>query len=346
MAAKKRKTSAALSEQLFERYYEFLFYRAVHLLERLNKNRQGFGQTLMPSQEPVRFKAKQGFSFPPSDISFLRDNGPDLAPTMEVSFMGLTGPSGVLPQWYSQLILERKKEKDDTLADFLDLFHHRLITLFYLVWKKHRFPENYQFGAADRLSRYLLCLSGLGTPGLTQMIGLPEESLTFYSGLFSRPIASAVSIEAAVAYFSDSRVSVEQYVERIVELEPQDQTQLGKTNARLGDDAICGNQVWEGQTKFRLHLGPVDRQKFVRLMPTGDLLLPIFSLVRYMVGIEYEFEIRIYLKKEDVPLCQLGRTGADTPMLGWTTWVSSPGYAYETDIFFTFQEYDLKLVKF
>ncbi|BBO88770.1 type VI secretion system baseplate subunit TssG [Desulfosarcina ovata] len=346
MAAKKRKSGADLKTQLFDRFYEFSFYRAVHLLERLSAGRSGLGQTLAPADEPVHFTVKPDFSFPPSDISMLGDNGPDAPATMQVAFMGLTGPSGVLPQWYTQLIMDRRKEKDHTLAAFLDIFNHRLITLFYLAWKKHRFPENYAFGAADRLSRYLLSFCGLGTPGLTRMIGLPEESLTFYSGLFSRPVASAVAIEAAVAYFSDCRVRVEQHVERIVELDSQDQTQLGSANASLGDDAICGSQVWESQTKFRVHVGPVDREKFVRLMPIGDLLVPIFSLVRYMVGIEFEFEIRIYLKKEEVPLCQLGASGGDAPMLGWTTWISSPGYAYTEDIFFTFQEYDLQLIKF
>jgi len=345
MAAKKRKSDPALKQQLFDRFYEFSFYRAVYLLERFTENRKELGAALVPSEEPVRFSVKKGFSFPPSDISGLEDpdrNGP---PTLEIAFMGLTGPSGVLPQWYTQLVLARERLKDSTLGDFLDLFHHRLITLFYLAWKKHRFPENYQVGARDRLSRYLLSLSGLGTPGLTEMIGLPEEALTFYSGLLSRPIASAVAIESAVAYFADTRVRVEQFIERIVDLEPSDQTQLGAANATLGDDAICGSQVWECQTKFRVHLGPVGKAKFARMMPTGDLLVPIFSLIRYMVGIEYEFEIRIYLRKEDVPLCQVGSTGADAPMLGWTTWVSSPGYRYEKDIFFTFQEYDLKLVK-
>jgi type VI secretion system protein ImpH len=346
MAATKRKSNPDLNQQLFDRFYEFSFYRAVYLLERFSENRKQLGAALVPSEEPVRFSVKKGFAFPPSDISDLKDNGDDQAPSMEVAFMGLTGPSGVLPQWYTQMILAREREKDRTLADFLDLFHHRLITLFYLAWKKHRFPENYRLGARDRLSRYLLSLSGLGTPGLTEMIGLPEEALTFYSGMLSRPIASAVAIESAVAYFADASVRVEQFIERIVDLDPPDQTQLGKANATLGDDAICGSQVWECQTKFRVHLGPVGKARFVRLMPTGDLLMPIFSLVRYMVGIEYEFEIRIYLRKKDVPLCQLGDTGADAPMLGWTTWVSSPGYAYEKDIFFTFQESDLKRVKF
>jgi type VI secretion system protein ImpH len=346
MAPKKRKSDSGLIQLLFDRFYEFSFYRAVYLLERLTENCKPLADALVPTDEPVRFRITQGFSFPPSDISDLAPSDGDMPPSMEVAFMGLVGPSGVMPQWYSQLILERLRHKDHTLADFLDLFHHRLITLFYLAWKKHRFPENYQVGASDRLSRYLLSLAGLGTPGLTEMIGLPEEALTFYSGLLSRPMASAVSIESAVAYFADAPVRVEQFIERIIDLEPADQTQLGTANATLGDDAICGSQVWESQTKFRVHLGPVDRGKFIRLMPTGDLLVPIFSLVRYMVGIEFEFEIRIYLKKEDVPLCQLGAKGPDMPLLGWTTWVSTPGYTYAEDIFFTFQEYDLQLIKF
>lgn len=346
MAPKERKPDPSLINQLYDRFYEFSFYRAVHLLETFAPDKQKLGRTLAPSDEPVRFSVKSGFSFPPSDISHLKTIDEDKMPLMEVAFLGVFGPSGVLPHWYTQMIMDRKKEKDHSMADFLDLFHHRLITLFYLVWKKHRFPENYQPGAKDRLSRYLLSLSGLGTKGLVGAMGLPKESLAFYSGLLSRPVASAVAIEAAVAYFADADVRVEQFIDRQVMLEPEDQTQLGSLNAVLGEDAICGGQVWESQTKFRVHLGPCDQEKFMRLMPTGDLLVPIFSLVRYMVGIEFEFEIRIYLQKENVPLCRIGDTGAATPMLGWSTWISSQGYAYEEDIFFTFQEYDLELVKF
>ncbi|RJQ70904.1 MAG: type VI secretion system baseplate subunit TssG [Desulfobacteraceae bacterium] len=346
MGSPKRKTGASLEEQLFDRFYEFSFYRAVHLLERLNQGRKPLGKALVPGEEPVRFTVQEGFSFPASEISDLKPMGSEEAPCMQVAFLGLTGPSGVLPQWYTRLVIERKKEKDDSLAVFLDLFHHRLITLFYLAWKKHRFPENYLPGAMDRLSHYLLSLEGLGTPGLTQMIGLPEESLVFYTGLLSRPMASAVSIEAAVSYFAGARARVEQFIERTVTLEPQDRTRLGQANAALGKETICGSQVYECQTKFRVHLGPVEKSKFIRLMPIGDLLVPVFSLIRYMVGIEFEFDIRVYLKREDVPLCVLGERGADVPLLGWTTWVSSRGYAYHDDIYFTFQEYDLELVKF
>ena len=358
MASPQRKTGSSIEEQLFEKFYEFSFYRAVHLLERFSPGRKNMGRALVPGDEPVRFSVRQGLSFPASEISALKPGKENALGSngasenngsphqMEVAFLGLTGPSGVLPQWYSRLVVDRKRLKDDTLEAFLNLFHHRLITLFYLAWKKYRFPENYLPGAMDRLSRYLLSLEGLGTSGLTDIIGLPEESLAFYSGMLSRPMASAVTIESAVAYFAGASVRVEQFIERVVDLEPQDRTQLGGANALLGEDTICGSQVWECQTKFRVHIGPVEKGKFVRLMPTGDLLVPVFSLVRYMVGIEFEFDLRIYLQKEDVPPCVLGQTGTNAPYLGWTTWVASPKYTYEEDIYFTFQEYDLELVKF
>ena len=47
---------------------------------------------------------------------------------------------------------------------------------------------------------------------------MPEESLSFYSGLLSRQTPSAVSIESAVAYYSGTSVAVEQFVERMIPL--------------------------------------------------------------------------------------------------------------------------------
>ncbi len=338
MGSEKRQSNSPIEERLFKEFYSFSFFKAVDLLEKLSPDRMPLGQTLNPRQEAVRFSVKPAMAFPPSDIGSLAPGAEKGPSRMEIAFMGLIGPSGVLPHWYTELAIARRREKDTALAAFFDIFHHRLVSLFYLAWKKHQFPATYLPGAADKLSGYLLSLSGLGTKGLRGRIGLPEESLSFYSGLLSRGIPSAVAIESAVGYYSGTRVSVEQFIERKIPLAPEDQTHIGAANAKLGMDAVCGSFVWECLTKFRVHLGPMDLASFLRFLPTGNLMTPIFSLVRYMVGIEYEFDVRVILKRQEVPPCVLGARAPVAPLLGWSTWIQSPGYTHEEDPYITFEE--------
>ena len=337
MAPEKRQSSSPLEESFKEEFYSYSFFKAVDLLEKLYFDRKPLGQTQDPSQEAVRFSVQPGLAFAPSDIAGFSAAIDDDPCTMNVAFMGLIGPSGVLPHWYNELVAERKRKKDTGISAFYDIFHHRFISLFYLAWKKHQFPVTYLPGSRDKLSGYLLSLAGLGTTGLRGRIGLPEESLSFYSGLLSRQTPSAVSIESAVAYYSGTSVAVEQFVERMIPLSPEDQTSLGMANAKLGEDTVCGSFVWDCRTKFRVSLGPMSLNEFLRFLPSGDLLRPIFSFVRYMVGIEYEFEVRVLLKRDEVPFCVLG-ADTSTPRLGWSTWIKSPGHKHQDDPYITFEE--------
>lgn len=343
MAPEKRQPGSPLEASLEEEFYSYSFFKAVDLVEKLYADKKPLGQTQEPRLEALRFSVKPGLAFAPSDINGFSAATEDKPCTMDVAFMGLIGPSGVLPHWYDELVADRVRGKDFTIRAFFDIFHHRFISLFYLAWKKHQFPVTYLPGSRDKLSGYLLSLAGLGTTGLRGRIGLPEESLSFYSGLLARQIPSAVSIESAVAYYAGTSVSVEQFVERMIPLSREDQTSLGSANARLGEDTVCGSFVWDCQTKFRVNLGPMHLNEFVRFLPSGDLLKPIFSFVRYMVGIEYEFEIRVLLKREEVPSCILGaeRPG---PRLGWSTWVQSPGHNHRDDPYITFEEEGLELM--
>jgi type VI secretion system protein ImpH len=338
VGSEKRQSNSPVEERLFEDFYSFSFFKAVDLIEKLSPGSKPLGKAQYPHEEAVRFSVKSGIAFPPSEIANLLPGKEGGACQMEVAFLGLIGPSGVLPHWYTELAVARRREKDHSFAAFLDIFHHRLISLFYLAWKKHQFPATYLPGARDKLSGYLLSLAGLGTTGLRGRIGLPEESLSFYSGLLSRQIPSAVAIESAVAYYSGTLVSVEQFIERMIPLAIEDQTSIGAANATLGMDTICGSFVWECQTKFRVHLGPMGLGAFLRFLPTGDLLAPIFSLVRYMVGIEYEFDVRVFLKREEVPPCVLGASSPLAPLLGWSTWIKTPGYTHPEDPHITFEE--------
>ena len=342
METEKRKPRAGLEKRLFEEFYRFSFFEAVRLLEEDSPDKKPLGTTLNPAEEPVRFSVKPGFSFPPSDIAHLEQPSGKGRARMDVAFLGLIGPSGVLPYWYNELAVERVRLKDHTLVDFLDLFHHRLLSLFYLAWKRTSLPANYRQGALDRLSWYLFCLIGLGTDNLRGKIGLAEESLLYCAGLLNRRVPSAAALEAAVAYMADTHVEVHQFIERMIPLDPGDCTQLGAANAVLGESIVSGFFARECQSKFRIHLGPMGYRRFLSLLPSGDVLRPLFSFVRYMVGIEYEFEIRVFLKAREVPMCKIGDRSPESPRLGWSTWVASPGAPFQRDACVAFQETHVK----
>lgn len=331
MAGEKRAASAPVKDQLFEEFYRFSFFQAVALLEKLDTKGKGLGKEPRPSREPVRFSVPPGFSFPPSDLAGLKAAAGEGPPTLEVAFLGLIGPSGVLPNWYNELALERRSQKDGSLVAFFDLFQHRLLSMFYLAWKKHRLPVTYRPDAQDDFSFYLRCLMGLGTGGLMERLGLPAESPMYCGGLMSRSVPSAGALSATVSYYFGVPASIDQFVERMITLGPEDRTTIGRANSTLGVDTVCGSQVWECQTRFRLNIGPMPFESYRRFLPSGDQLAPLFSLVRYQAGIEYEFEVQVVLDRNEVPPCRLGVREGGGGRLGWSTWVKSPGTTLPDD---------------
>ena len=131
---------------------------------------------------------------------------------MTVNFMGLTGHMGVLPRVYTELILSRLRARDRTLADFYDIFNHRMISLFYQGWEKYRSSVTYEREGQDRLSSYFMSLIGLGTDGLQNRMVVRDDSLLFYSGLLSQQQRSAVGLRGVLQDYFAVPVEVEQFV--------------------------------------------------------------------------------------------------------------------------------------
>jgi type VI secretion system protein ImpH len=143
-----------VAHRLFEEGYAFDFFQAVRLLERLDPSRFPVGRDHRPLSEAVRFRAHQSLSFPASSLYDIHKPASPLPmPAMVVCFLGLTGPSGILPRHYTELLLRLERDlkgpEKHALRDWLDLFNHRLISLFYRAWEKYRFPIAYERGEYD-----------------------------------------------------------------------------------------------------------------------------------------------------------------------------------------------------
>ncbi len=346
-----------LEEELFQEGYVFDFFQAVRVLERLQPERSPVGRANPPESEIVRFQARVALDFPPSAIYQVKRPTPDFPlPAMTVAFMGLTGPSGVLPRHYTELLLrmdrEAKGREKHAYRDWLDLFNHRLISFFYRAWEKYRFYlafERQEFAKPkpDPFTLGLFSLIGLGTPSLRnrlhitrrvtrdnqpreEVLGRIEDlSLLRYSGFLAHRPRNAVSLEAMLSSYLQLPVQVIQFQGQWLRLQPAHCTALGNQprNNAMGVNVIVGDRVWDVQSKIRIRLGPLTYQQFQAFLPdrqAGSRRKAFFlltKLVRLYVGPEVDVEFQLVLRKEEVPACRFAAAaGATGPRLGWNTW--------------------------
>jgi type VI secretion system protein ImpH len=307
--------------------WSFSFFQAVRLMQRMYTGRAPVGRFMHPAKEVVRFGAHAATAFPASQIQDIRwDTGG--APVMVINFMGLTGPSGVLPLYYSELIRERLRQKDSTLIAFLDLFNHRMVSLFYQAWEKYRFTVAYERGERDRLSLHLLDFVGLGTPGLQSRQAVADDSLLFYSGLLALRSRSALSLRSILEDYFDVPVEIEQFVGAWYPLAVQDQCCFDKGQSfseQLGVGAVVGDEIWDQQSGLRIRLGPLTLKQYVDFLPHGAAWEPLRAITRFFSGNESEFEVQLVLRSDEVPACELDDQPSSgvLPQLGWLTWAKT-----------------------
>ena len=305
--------------------FEFQFFQAVRLLERMLPERSPVGLFVSPTREVVRFGAHPGVAFPASQIQAI--HWPESStPLLVVNFMGLTGPMGILPLYYSELLMERVRVKDAALRSFFDIFNHRMISLFYQAWQKYRIAIAYERGERDRLSHHLLDLIGLGTKGLQERQAVEDDALLFYSGLLSLHPRSATALKQLLWDYFDVPVEVEQLIGAWYRLDIPTQCcfDRGSTySEQAGLGAIVGDEIWDQQSGVRIHLGPLSLTQYLDFLPTGSAYQPLKALVRFFGGDQITFEVQLILKKGEVPVCELGAETEEAPMLGWVSWAKN-----------------------
>jgi type VI secretion system protein ImpH len=303
----------------------FQFFQAVRLLGRLLPDRRPVGELANPQAEVVRFGAAADLGFPPGKIASLEWPA-DEQPVMRVNFMGLTGPMGLLPLYYSALVRERLRSRDSAIAAFLDIFNHRAISLFYKAWEKYHFTVGYERGEGDRLSPHLLDLLGLGTEGLEDRQSVPDRALQFRCGLLAPRVRSAEGLRALIEDYFDVRAEIEQFVGAWYEIDEETQCRFtgGFTSSeQLGNGAVVGDEIWDRTSGVRVRLGPLTLEQYSSFLPDGDAHRPLRDLIRFFAGSEFQFSIQLVLRREDVPRCELGNEGPAAPRLGWLTWAST-----------------------
>ncbi len=364
-------TTRSLIERLKREPFRFSFFQAVRILETWAARRKKpgssdshsgdeaigddaarlprpVGHDYHPNDEVVRFRSLPSQSFPGGELYSATprqaSDDPSSPAAMElvVTFLGLFGPAGSLPQHYTQLVVDRTKHRDGALRSFLDLFNHRLVSLFYRAWSKYRLPvvyEQHQRSATveDPITSTLYSLVGLGTAGLRGRLRIPDAAFIYFGGHFAHFPRNAIALQGMIASYFQVNTEVHQFQGQWLSLEPPDQSRLGGrfplgANDQLGLNVVVGQRVWSVENKFRLRLGPMSYRRFVEFMPDGTALLGLGQFTRMYAGPELDFDVQLVLRRDEVPASRLAHHDA-TPdcRLGWNSWVQSGPRTLDAD---------------
>ncbi|WP_284944993.1 type VI secretion system baseplate subunit TssG [Acidisoma cladoniae] len=323
-----RAVEPSLVERLMREPQRFSFDAAIMVLV------QAAGQDV---GRAVRFHAPVGLAFPAADVLTVQRHATGFHAT--VSPIGLTGPSGVLPRPYSDLVVSEQRKRSPALGAFLDLLAQRPIGLFAEAGFKYR-PNRVAAAAAlsktaearDPVTAVLLALCGYGTPGLLSRLGIEPDPIAHFSGHFATHPRSAVRLQAIVTDWLGQPVEIEQFAGMWLPLRDEERSALpvtlpnGQTAPsfnQLGSDAAAGARCWDVQSRIVLRIGPLSLQGFRALLPSGRLLQRLVALVRAFLGFETAFAVNPVLAREAVPPLVMTATGG--PRLGWDTWMPYHG---------------------
>ncbi|MEO5369639.1 MAG: type VI secretion system baseplate subunit TssG [Magnetococcus sp. DMHC-1] len=331
----------SLIEQWAANPTSFEFVQAVRLLELAEnqaRNQNGIpfhvGSSAHPREEVVRFGATPALRFPTAELERVEQRMVESArPTfLMVNFMGLTGPVGVLPRFYTEYLVSNLRDQQSAPRDFFDLFNHRLISLFYRASVKYRLPLAYErcdLSSRDAISATLDAMVGLGTDHLKGRLPFADHLLVYYGGHFARQPRSAVVLERMLSEYFRHPVTIIPFHGRWLTIVPHERTRLpggpvpeGQFN-RLGDGAILGDRTWEMQGGFLLNVGHLSYADFCWFMPGKPGFAQLVALTRTYVGPGLDFDIQVTLAPRQIPLLQLdsAQTEKNQPRLGWNTWV-------------------------
>jgi type VI secretion system protein ImpH len=304
------------------------FYQTMRRLECLYVEKPRWGEGLRPIDEPIRLGQEPDLSFAPAPLASFGRDGTSSRYRLSVRLFGLFGPNGPLPIHLTEYARERLRNfGDPTFTRFVDVFHHRFLTLFYRAWAQGQPHVSRDRSSGDRFAGYVGAFLGIRPAEFRRRDTLTDEAKLFHAGALARHVRNADGLANILEHFFAVPVRLEPFVGHWMRLESTERTYLARDGAVLGAGAVVGRQVWDRQHKFRLHIGPLTLRQYESFLPGGSRLRQLAEWVRFYLSFELEWDARLLLKKDEVPALTLDARRR----LGWTTWLGKRSQPADAD---------------
>jgi len=320
MAADDRSTRDDLIARLQAEPYRFGFYQAMRRLEAVHSDAPGFGRSRRAAQDPIRLGQAPTLSFSSSTLARLEPATGKRPELLLQYFHGVFGPNGPLPLHLTEFAMERSLSfHDKTFERFCDIFHHRMVSLFYRTRADAEPAICEDRPEQNRFRTYVGALLGLGSPALRRQDEAPDEARLFHAGSFANQKRSPGALLGILKQYFGMPVRIREFEPEWLELPEESRLRLGidRMTCRLGMNTVLGERTRERQFRFSLIFGPVTRAEFESLLPDQSAQDRLAALVRSFVGFEYSWNYQVALQEPEIPTASLGRYGK----LGWSSWL-------------------------
>jgi len=305
------------------------FFPTIALLERLFPSSPALGTDGPPRLEPIRFRHDPSLRFSAGDMSGIRfialpatDQGP-ARHIIEVvtTFLGLTGSISPLPNFVADAV-QAEDPEHPIRRDFLDVFHHRAISLLFRGVSRLSIPRAHESHATSTWIKRSLCLAGIdsyeapATRALPLAQLLPMLPLLVGRARGARTLRTALRQVVGTLLERDIAIEIVENVEGWVHLAADQRTALGRANGRLGIDANLGVRARERSGRFVVRVGPLTQGDYDRFDPGGDALALIQDTVQIFTRNAVDYDLELVLNAETATAFRLG-----AGVLGRTAWL-------------------------
>jgi type VI secretion system protein ImpH len=304
-------------DPILARARELPFVTLVSSIERARGTKDALGGDGPFHNEAIRFRHDPSLVFHTHDISAASrtEYGVELTTT----FAGLTGSASPL----APMLLEAMTRDDDDGAlqrEFLDLFHHRLLSLFYRGLLKHDLARAAQTGPLPRILGWLLGLAGLPYEHAERTSGLELATLLRLLPLLVCYPPNATRLSVAIRdvlgdVLGQAKVHVVPMTGGYVSIAESARARLG-VDARLGKTTALGGCAGVPVSEVCVQIASLCPDSCRRLSPGGDRHAELVRVSRLFAP--ETVCVTLELTPSQTPRTRLGRTEA---RLGTRSWL-------------------------
>ncbi len=353
------RTGTSIDALLHQNCHAFDFAQAVNLLcshdgnggnnstdntsidSNIDNNITGEALSLEQIDKKLQFESHIGEEYSASEITAIKKIKRGRK-QLTISFFGLFGQQGPLPQPYQQWVRENTERGDLSLNDFLNIFDNRLIALLYSVISKQQSALEGATPELSRQGRYQAALIGLNPANPQQheeTQQLPARSLLAFSGLIADHRLNHPRLQNILETYLDTTVFIDQFIGGWIPFDRNQQTPLttnysiGSFSKQLGRESVLGSKVWKQNLGLKIYIGPLPWPQLKQLLPGEKYHEQLKSLLFTLTEQQWRLELCLLVQIHKTPQLKLTSNSRHSARLAQSSWLNSKSPATDRRFF-------------